>query len=561
MAWSEIVRRDHRIEKVEEFLSDESILHIFTTLEIYDRAPEDAPRLRESRADLNLILDPATGFRRLRTARNAAQFDAFAAKCRQVHIPITCHDHQIDAITDNDAKVIGMLAGNRAGKTEVLAARFVRAWIRVGGGNSLFWWLSPERKQTRIAVQKLILGRGHTPPLLPKCLYTNYPKNERAGEQAITMIDGDKLELFHTKLDGSNLKGFMVKEILWDEICATRDVTNWNTAIARTGECNGQIAAASTPVRGHWARSMIMTASENTDDVRSYTFSCFENPWFKRAYIERSILAAGGHDHPVVRRDYYGEWAASDDALWPDYDPKKHKVQGEDIDSVLELVEQGYLPDGYRDVTDRAVASVWRDHENAKVVLGQDFNVNPMTSVACRVFGDPQKPETWGLFVFDEMQVRGPVDRHCERLKRAWPGAPVACDSTGGQTGAHDSQLGGAKSTTPLRIMRDHGFDAIPCGKRRSGKHRVAAVNPPQVDNLNLMHRMFREGRILVHARCKATLVALDTQEAMPDGRIAKDPGTATDRLSAPTDALRYLAWRLFGKEIRKYGKKELEDG
>lgn len=543
------------MDQLEVAFSDASILHVYTTLEVYDRGPEDDPEHVKTIPDLDLLLDPTEGIRLLRDESNAAQFDELAKQAQQVHIPITCHELQIDPILDDSAKVVGMLAGNRAGKTEVLAARLVRAWIKRGGQGRIFWWVAPQRAQTQIAVQKLCLDRGANPPLLPPVLWTYYPLNERASDQAIRMIDGSRIELHHASTNGDNLKGRLVQAAVIDEICAIRDETNWNTILARTMECNGTVAAASTPVRGHWARAQIITAAGNSADTRSYQFSCFENPWAKRAYIERSIRAAGGHDDPIVRRDYYGEWSASDDALWPDYQPERHLVQDVDALAIADLVRLRIIPAGYIDITDRVVAGVWKGHHGAEHVIGQDFNVNPMTGVVCRVFGDPLEPDTWGLYVFDEVQVRGPVGRYADRLKELYPGAPIACDASGAQTGAAASQLAGSSAETPIRILREHGFNAIPCNKRRTSDHKVKASNPSQIDSLNLCHRLFRRGRLLVSKRCKATTLALDTQEAQPDGRIAKDPGRASDRLSAPTDAMRYLVWAIWQKEVRTIGK------
>jgi len=548
------VRQDIRADKLEVAFSDAAILHIKTTIDIYGRSEEDIPKLTESRQDLDLLLDPVEEIRVIRTAENAEQFDHLAESARLVHIPITCHEAQVDPIL-SDAKIVGMLAGNRAGKTEVLAARLLRAWIKRGGKGRVFWWVAPQRSQTQIAVEKLCLFRGANLPLLPPELWTHYPTNERSGDQSIRLIDGSKIELHHASGNGDNLKGKLVQEAVIDELCSIRDVKNWNTIIARTMEVDGTVAAASTPVRGHWARAMIITAAGNSEDTRSYQFSCFENPWAKRAYIERSILAAGGHDDPVVRRDYYGEWSASDDALWPDYSPEMHLVQDAAIEDVAELIKAGHLPATYRDLTARMVVGGWKGHTDATVVIGQDFNVNPMTGVICRIFGDPLVPDTWGLYIFDEVQVRGPVARYADRLSDLYPGAPISCDATGAQVGNHASQLAGSSAETSVKILREAGFDAVACNRRRVSDHKVKASNPSQIDSLNLCHRLFRQGRILVNKRCKALCLALDTQEAQADGRVAKDPGTASDRLSAPTDAMRYLIWKLFSKELRKLGK------
>ena len=76
-------------------------------------------------------------------------------------------------------------------------------------------------------------------------------------------------------------------------------------------------------------------------------------------------------------------------------------------------------------------------------------------------------------------------------------------------------------------------------------------MNPRVIDSLNLCHRLFRQDRIIIASRVRPLINALDTQEARPDGGIAKVSGKASDRLSAATDALRYLVWAIFYKELR----------
>ena len=73
-----------------------------------------------------------------------------------------------------------------------------------------------------------------------------------------------------------------------------------------------------------------------------------------------------------------------------------------------------------------------------------------------------------------------------------------------------------------------------------------------QKPTLTLIHKLIHERRLYVHLRCTQTIKALESQRARPDGRIAKESGKASDRLSSPTDALRYLVWRLFRHELAR---------
>ena len=100
------IRQEVRADKLEIAFSDASILHIRTTVDVYGRSADDEPELIVSRPDLDLLMDPVEQIRILRTDENAAQFDELAASARLIHIPITCHEHQIDPITDENIPAV-----------------------------------------------------------------------------------------------------------------------------------------------------------------------------------------------------------------------------------------------------------------------------------------------------------------------------------------------------------------------------------------------------------------------------------------------------------------------
>jgi len=538
---------EKRVEALELNASDDRILYLRTHLEIYDLVNGECAHI-ESRPDLDLLLDPVEGVRILRHElddEGRAEFDAIAAESRLIDIPITCHPKQVEPITDGSHKILGMIAGNRSGKTEVLGFRFLRRWMLRGGRDVLFWWVAPTRKMCHIAVQKLCRNRGDRPPILPRQLFTSFPKNERTQDQAICMIDGSRLELHHAASDGDNLKGHAIADAFIDEICSIGRIENYRIVTARTNDLRGTVAVASTPKLGHWARPEIIVRAQHSDLIGFWEFSAFANPFIPQDELERAIQAMGGHDDPVVRREYYGEFVGDGAELWPYWNPERHLVIDSDAWSIEDLVKLGRLPAGYKDVTAQMAVgrNRWKRSPNARAIIGQDWNVDPMTGVIFKGFGIPHDRSTWGVFILDEVQQRGTVERYAEKLrKRGYENLPIACDATGAQenhTGQMVQNLSG--SSTNAKVMNAEGWDCIPC-YRRNGKPQ----NPRQRDSLGLCHWLFRRDKILVASRCKALMKALDTQECAPDGRIAKVPGQASDRLSAPSDAMRYGTWRLF---------------
>ena len=543
-----------RVTDLERQLAEERLVRVKTTIAVFERGPDDTPLLVSEEPDLDLLMDPVSGVRVLRhqvMRADLAHYEDLCGRARDIPIRITCHEKQREAITNDSAKVVAMMGGNRAGKTEVLGWRLLRRWMLRGGNHHRFWWISPQREQTQIAVGKLCIGRSDKPPILPPALWTSFPRTFRAGDQTIRMIDGSLIQLFHAGKDGGNLRGYDVYDLFYDDLTAIKRIENWRIGKARTIEHAGTVSVATTPIQGHWARSEIIARAPHSGGEIVYVeTTCFDNPWLKEKEIWRSIENEGGVEDPVVQREYFGKWVVDGSMLWPHWKPEFHQ-RTDRLDKIVRTIEDLDLPDGYADITAQVAAGFWREHtEDITDIGGQDFNVDPMTTVVCRIFGKPGDPETWGLWVYDEVQTKGTVQMHCDNLiARGYEGMPIACDPSGARRGTHVSQGTGKGGATNAILMRRAGFDCKPC-------HQIRGVpmNPGQLDSINLMHVLFRGGRQLVHSRCKATVLALDTQEAASDGRIAKVPGSYTDKLSAPTDALRYLDWAIFHRLLRRGG-------
>lgn len=556
---SQEVRKETRIDKLEELILGVQLIHVQTTIEVYDRNAETGdPELVETMQDLDLLIDPSDGYRVLRSEANAESFDDMAADAKLVPIPITCHRKQLEMITDATTRVIGAISGQRAGKTHALAFWMLRQWMLRGDSAALFWWVAPQLSHTAIGVNKLFRGDGErVQSVFPPELVTYFPKDPNQARQYGELIDGSRIGFLHAGMKGENLRGFAPRAIGVDEGTGIKHRENWTVMLGRCSTHQAQIFVATTPVAGHWLRVDVVQRAETSDFVKNFQISIFDNVWEHTETVKELIEAAGGDDDPMVRRDYYGEWLPSSAQLWPHWSPKDHLVHDADIHTIEQMVEAGRLPEGYVDVTARMAADLWRGHENATVMIGQDFNIWPMASVVARAFGDPAKPETWGLLFVDELLTRGSIQNHCEKLSKIYPGAPVSVDSTGALPGTHPSQ-GAAKGSTNRTEMERFGFDAIAC---HMVEGKVSA--PSQNDSLNLVYRLQIAGRIFVHARCTKLREALDNQEREQDGtilRVKKQSNTASDRLSAPSDGLRYLIWPLFQHELgnrkKTYGKK-----
>ena len=201
---SQEVRKETRIDKLEELILGVQLIHVQTTIEVYDRNAETGdPELVETMQDLDLLIDPSDGYRVLRSEANAESFDDMAADAKLVPIPITCHRKQLEMITDATTRVIGAISGQRAGKTHALAFWMLRQWMLRGDSAALFWWVAPQLSHTAIGVNKLFRGDGErVQSVFPPELVTYFPKDPNQARQYGELIDGSRIGFLHAGMKG-----------------------------------------------------------------------------------------------------------------------------------------------------------------------------------------------------------------------------------------------------------------------------------------------------------------------------------------------------------------------
>lgn len=592
-----------RVAEVRRVVEHLDVLHICTTIEVCRRR-EGGPVLRkasdvlshtwvepevdviEVRRDLDLLLDPRTGERKLRHVQDdPTEFDAIAAKAKRVDITITCHEHQLDAILST-AKIVAVTGGNRAGKTRVLLYWLIRQWLlrgfapSLGRAGAMFWWIGP----TLPKAFKFGCKRGLA-ALLPAALLVGQPPtSHRASNLALTMIDGSTIEFHHAQDDGGNLKSENVQAIAGDEIGEWKDAGNYQQVNSRISQSGGAAALGTTPVGGHWGHhEIILQEPHSSGAIRVWSIDLFQNPWMTMARIWALFLGDGtlteteleevvlpAPDPPAAARaiikspralrEHFGVWTADGIRLWAEWTEVIEQMctragngttwtKFNASSRLVRGVEVG--PQELADVTAQSVAGIF-DAESELIdgqlvarpltrIAGQDFNVNPQTTLVAQVFGDADDPATWVLLVQEEIQTPGTVETHGQRLLGIDRDLGIICDPSGDIPRANQDALD-SDDASRLRAMGFRVKSAIARGKKLKS----------QRPTLTLIHKLTRERRLYVHLRCTQTLKALQTQQAKPDGRIDKRPGTKSpsDQLSAPTDALRYLVWRVFRHEL-----------
>lgn len=525
----------------------------------------------ETRRDIDLLIDPLRGTRKLRhDVEDKAKFDLLAGtSARKLYMPTRVHKAQLDPVLDDKHKIIGLFGGNRSGKSTAMAERIKRQILLNGGPMAQFWWVAPTREKTRIGVRKLVLGERtdrYVAPLFPRELIKRFPANEKAADQSIRLVDGTEIHLKHASRDGSNLKGDPCLAIFVDEGTAIPHQINWTIMMGRLIDSGGSMTVATTPVGGHWLEEEVVKRGKTyedagpEDDIISLCFSCFENPWVDKAEVERTVKAMA--DPLRIRREIHGQWVGMGNVLWEHFKKDDHLFQGP-----WRTVEEY----GFIDATALAGRSFFKNTDARMDMLGGcDFNVHPMCMIVAQIGVppglDPRKPENWILIVQDELiRSVGTIHKFAEYLDREaavyrklpedyFHNMAIACDPTGAQWSYGDFAAGSKNmSATVAKEFSRHGHDVRSCYIGEKGKPR----SPPVLDRVSLVHKLMSDRivtpdgrsspRLMVHAvRCPELIKSLETQESDAKGAPIKKSHTLSDRLSGPTDALGYLVWALF---------------
>lgn len=195
-----------------------------------------------------------------------------------------------------------------------------------------------------------------------------------------------------------------------------------------------------------------------------------------------------------------GKWAGAEDAVYPTFARDVHAAPDRRVE---------YRPD------------------RGRVFLAQDWNLNPMTTIAGQ-WADST------LWVFDELIRPATTTEHAEAIKH-WMSTKYSLDATAGNgvvviadsTGARRNQ-GDGRSNFAIFMSAGLTFAGL-------------AHNPPIGDSTQSLLVLFRNARREVRIyidryRCPKTVEAL--------AQLRHDDGDDSP-FSHPCAALRYLAWHL----------------
>lgn len=160
----------------------------------------------------------------------------------------------------------------------------------------------------------------------------------------------------------------------------------------------------------------------------------------------------------------------------------------------------------------------------AEILIGQDFNVNPMASVIAVRAADE-------CHVLDSLEVlTSNTDEICQEIKRRYPDRRVVfCPDPSGK-----NRSTSAAGRTDFSIIRSHGFEV-------RAPNAAPAVRDRE-NNANAMYLKNDRRRVRIHPRAEALIKALKGL-TYKEGTSIRDKGSPFDHIC---DAMDYLLWQEF---------------
>jgi hypothetical protein len=219
----------------------------------------------------------------------------------------------------------------------------------------------------------------------------------------------------------------------------------------------------------------------------------------------------------------------------------RQEIHGERLDDVEGRVYSSFSASAYPvGNVDDSVKDT-----GAEILVGQDFNVNPMASVIGVRVGDE-------LHVLDSLEV--PVsntEQVMDEIARRYPGRRiVVCPDPAGKQRRTSAAVG----QTDYTIIQKTSSGRDPVTGQEGPKFEVRAPNaaPVVVDRVNNTQAMLLQGdrrRVRIHPRAKALVTALKNL-TYKEGTSIRDKASGFDHVC---DAMDYLLWQEFNVLAAKW--------
>jgi hypothetical protein len=374
-----------------------------------------------------------------------------------------------------------VVAGRRWGKSQLAKTKIVK-FSRVK--NRLIWYVAPSYRQA-----KQIMW-----PELLKVFPKKWIKKINETSLTITLINNTRIELKGAD-NPDSLRGVGVHYLVMDEI-QDIDPESWTKVLRPTlASTGGHALFIGTPKAYNFLYELYVkgqdTELQAASKWKSWQFPTITSPFIPPDEIES---ARADMDEKSFRQEFEASFETMSGRVYHAFDRRLH---------VKNCPFNPALP-------------VW---------IGQDFNIDPMSSVILQ-----QQPtgDVWAVdeIVLPSSNTSDAVDEIERRYWRVQKRITVYPDPAGGYR-QH------ARGESDVDIFRTRNFTRL--------KYR--RKHPPVADRVNAVNRMFKDAtgrtRLWISPKCKHLIQSLEQTIYKPGGRdVDKDGGMehAADALGYPIE-------------------------
>lgn len=370
------------------------------------------------------------------------------------------------------------VCGRRFGKTH-LAIREIAKYARYP--DKLIYYVAPTYKMAKTIVWK---------KLRRKLQSLNWVQKANETELSLTLVNGTEIHLKGAE-NYDSLRGQGLDFLVIDE-AADIDPAAWYEVLRpMLSDKGGHALFLGTPKGMNWFKDIYDLAKTRPTVWRSWQFTTIDGGNVPPEEVEQARLDL---DPRVFRQEYEATFENFSGIIA--YAFGEHNFKASDPVTATE-----------------------------PLIVGTDFNVNPMSSVVMRRTKD-------GLHVIDEIVIHGSNTHELvEELRNRYPTNPITVfpDPAGVQ------RKTSANGNTDIKILENAGFTV-----------RYHRQHPPVKDRINAANSLFflredKTTRFLIDPRCKSTIKSLQQFCFKPDTQIPDKDSGFDHMFDALTYAIQFL--------------------
>ena len=382
------------------------------------------------------------------------------------------------AVADSDARFRVFVAGRRTGKT-FLSVRELARFARFP--NRRIVYIAPTYQMCRDIIWKDIQARLNK---------LNWISKVNESRLELTLVNNSVISL-RSGDNPDSLRGGGYDFVVFDE---TQDLKPelWNEVIRPALSAQkppGHALFAGTPKGFNWFHDLYLLGKNENPDWSSFQFTTLQGGQVPESEIE---AAKRDLDERTFRQEYQASF--------------------ETYSGVI----------AYNFSDDHIVK--WNQQPIKQVLIGMDFNVQPMSAAIMVREGD-------GLHVIDEIVIQGSnTEEMCEEIKNRYPTQQIVVfpDPSG------KARKTSASGKTDFTILQNAGFVV-----------KARNAHPPIKDRINSLNSVLlntnNEKRLLIDPKCKETIKCLK-RHVFKEGTQIPDKSTGVDhQFDALTYAVEYL--------------------